>query len=285
MPKSLPIWKKRKAPNKLTRIFQCADGCELHYEINDYTDPWLDPSVIVLIHGFAESRLAWRAWIPLLAQRFRVVSLDLRGFGESTAMPQDFAWSMQVMMDDLHAFISSLRCPAVHLLGAKSGGSFSLEFASRFPHLIKTVMAVTPPVIAASGVQTWIDEINAVGVRAWANKTMRGRLGSKVSQQEIDWWVDCVQGKTSKPSLLGYLSWIPNLDLRESIQHILSPSLVITTTGSGLRSVESVKAWHATMKNATMQVIEGDAWHAAGAYPELCASMCLDFIDQHTPGA
>jgi pimeloyl-ACP methyl ester carboxylesterase len=236
---------------------------------------------MVLIHGFAESRMAWRAWIPSLAQRFRVVSLDLRGFGESTAMPQDFAWSMQVMMDDLHAFMASLGTPSVHVLGAKSGGSFALEFASRFPEMVKTVMAVTPPVIAADGVQTWIEDINSHGVLAWAAKTMRGRLGSKVTQQEIDWWVNCVQGKTSKPSLLGYLAWIPNLDIRQSIQRILPPSLVITTTGSGLRSVESVKAWHATMNNSTLHVIQGDAWHAAGAYPELCASLCLEFIDQN----
>lgn len=281
MPKRPPIWKKFKAPNKLEAIFQCADGCELHYGIDDFTDPWSNAPVIVLVHGFAESRLAWRAWIPRLSERFKVVSLDLRGFGRSTPMAQDFAWSMQVMMDDLHAFISSLGVNGVHLLGAKSGGSFVLEFASRFPQMIQTVMAITPPVIAANGVQTWIEEIQNLGVQAWAAKTMRGRLGSKVSDLEVDWWVNSVQGQTSKPSLLGYLSWIPNLDIRQSIQCILPPSLVITTTGSGLRSVESVKAWHATMKNSSLRVIEGDAWHAAGAYPELCASMCLDFMDQH----
>jgi len=265
----------------LDAIFRLADGCELHHETHDFTDPWIHAPVMVLVHGFAESRLAWRAWIPRLAQRFKVVSLDLRGFGRSTPMAQSFPWSMQVVMDDLNAFISSLTSEPIHLLGAKSGGTFALEYASRFPKAIQTVMAVTPPVVAAQGVQTWIDEIEALGVQAWAAKTMRGRLGSQVSQQEIDWWVQCVQGQTSKASLLGYLSWIPSLDIKESIQRITPPSLVITTTGSGLRSVESVKAWHATMNNSTLSIIEGDAWHAAGAYPDLCTSICLDFMDKH----
>jgi len=54
--------------------------------------------------------------------------------------------------------------------------------------------------------------------------------------------------------------------------------LVITTTGSGLRSVESVRAWHATIKGSTLHVIEGDAWHAAGAYPDVCAQIVRDFL-------
>ena len=261
-------------------IFHCPDGCELHYEVNDFTDLWLEAPVVVLIHGFAESRQAWRSWIPTLSKKFKVIRLDLRGFGASTPMLESFPWSMQVVIDDLHAFITKCTSSAVHLIGAKSGGTFALEFASRFPKLVQTVIGVTPPVIAASGVQTWIDDLNDIGVQAWAAKTMRGRLGSQVSEQEIDWWVQCVQGQTSKPSLLGYLKWIPSLDIRQSIQTILPPSLVITTTGSGLRSVNSVKEWHASMKNSELFIIEGDAWHAAGAYPDRCAQICLDFIDK-----
>lgn len=259
-------------------VFHCRDGCELHYEVNDFTDPWLKAPVVVLIHGFAESQLAWRSWIPNLSKKFKVIRLDLRGFGASTPMSESFPWSMQVVMDDLHSFITHCTSGAVHLIGAKSGGTFALEFASRFPNLVQTVIGVTPPVIAASGVQTWIDDLSEMSVQEWAAKTMRGRLGSCVTEQEIEWWVKCVQGQTSKPSLLGYLKWVPSLDIRQSIQNILSPSLIITTTGSGLRSVSSVKEWHATMINSELLVIEGDAWHAAGAYPDQCAQICLDFI-------
>jgi len=185
---------------------------------------------------------------------------------------------MEVIMDDLQDVVTSVCKAPVHLIGAKSGGTFALEFAARFPDLVKTVVGVTPPVIAAQGVEGWIRAIKKDGVLAWARSTMTGRLGSQVSEQEIDWWVNVIQGKTSEPSLLGYLSWIPSLDIRQSLPKILSPSLVITTTGSGLRSVESVRAWHATIKGSTLHVIEGDAWHAAGAYPDVCAQIVRDFL-------
>lgn len=254
------------------------DGCDLLLEIDDFTNPWEDAPWLFMIHGFAESRQAWRAWVPHFARDFKVLRLDLRGFGESTAMTEDFPWSMEVIMKDIEAVVKTVCKTPVHLMGAKSGGTFALEFAARFPELVKTVVGVTPPVIAAQGVEDWIESIKKDGVLAWARSTMNERLGSRVSEKEVEWWVNDVQGRTSEPSLLGYLSWIPGLDIRQSLPKIKVPSLVITTTGSGLRTVESVRVWHATIPGSKLHVIEGDAWHAAGAYPDLCSHIVRDFL-------
>jgi len=65
----------------------------MHYLVEDLTDTWTEPEKILLLHGNAESSLAWYAWMPLLARRFRVVRPDMRGYGASTPMPRDFPWS------------------------------------------------------------------------------------------------------------------------------------------------------------------------------------------------
>jgi hypothetical protein len=52
----------------------------------------------------------------------------------------------------------------------------------------------------------------------------------------------------------------------------------MTTTGSPLRPVETVKAWQEKMCNAQLMVIEGDAWHPAGAYPDICGPAALQFL-------
>jgi pimeloyl-ACP methyl ester carboxylesterase len=258
-----------------------SNACDLLIEIDDFTNPWQDSPWLVMVHGFAESRQAWRAWVPHFARDYKVLRLDLRGFGESSAMPQDFPWTMDVVMKDIEAVLKTFCQTPVHLLGAKSGGTFALEFAAQHPELVQTVVGVTPPVIAAQGVDQWILEIKSGGVLAWARSTMKGRLGSQVSDAEVDWWVNDVQGKTSEPSLLGYLSWIPGLDIRASLPLIRCPSLVITTTGSGLRTVDSVRAWHATIPESQLHVIEGDAWHAAGAYPDECSRIVKNFLLPH----
>jgi len=42
----------------------------MHYEIDDFTDPWHRPETILLLHGNAESGLAWHAWVPALARHY-----------------------------------------------------------------------------------------------------------------------------------------------------------------------------------------------------------------------
>ena len=253
-------------------------GVELHLEIDDYTDPWSSPDTVLMVHGLAESTLAWRGWVPHLARRHRVARLDLRGFGRSTPMRADYRWDMNRLLDDLAAVIDFLGCRRVHLVGAKSGGSMVLTMAARRPALVQSVIAVTPPVVAAAGTTQWLEQIEAEGVEAWARTTMAGRLGSRASAAEVEYWVRNIQGRTPLSTLQSYLRWVPGLDIREEVLAIRCPSLIVTTTGSGLRTVDSVKAWQQKLARSELLVLEGDAWHAAGAYPDACATATAAFL-------
>ena len=79
---------------------------------------------------------------------------------------------------------------------------------------------------------------------------------------------------------MGYLRWVPGLDIREEVKNIRCPSLIITTTGSGLRTVGSVKEWQQALPHSELVVIEGDAWHAAGAYPDRCGKAAAEFLSR-----
>lgn len=258
--------------------FEVESGIELNIAIDDCTDPWASAETVLMVHGLAESGEAWRGWVPHLARQYRVARLDLRGYGRSTPMPADYAWTMERLLDDLAAVIKYLGCTKVHLIGAKSGGSMVLTMAARKPELVRSVIAVTPPIVAAAGTTDWLTQIEAAGVEAWATSTMAGRLGSKASAAEVAYWIKNIQGRTALSTLQGYLRWVPGLDIREEVLGIRCPSLIITTTGSGLRTVDSVKAWQQKLALSELLVIDGDAWHAAGAYPDICAKAAAEFL-------
>lgn len=38
--------------------------CELHYVVDDHSDPWREPQTILMLHGNAESGAAWFGWVP-----------------------------------------------------------------------------------------------------------------------------------------------------------------------------------------------------------------------------
>lgn len=260
-------------------------GVGLNVLVDDFTDPWRNPETVVLVHSMGQSLEAWRGWVPHLARDFRVVRFDVRGFGDSTPMPATARWSMERLLADIEAVIDYGGGSAAHVIGSQSGGSAALALAARMPRRVRSVVAVSPMITGTPHVGTWMEQIEAEGVSAWARTTMAGRLGSAASPEQIDYWANVVQGRTPISTLRGYLRWVPSVDIHPELACITRPSLVMTTTGSGLRSLEGVKAWQETMRNSELLVIEGDAWHAAGAYPDVCARAAHAFMLKHAATA
>ena len=64
-----------------THCFIKVSDLDIHYEFADYTEPWNSKprDTILLYHGYARSMRFWQAWMPLLANEFRVLRFDARG--------------------------------------------------------------------------------------------------------------------------------------------------------------------------------------------------------------
>src|SRR5687767_2587443 len=79
--------------------------------------------IILLLHGFPESWRAWRRQMPSLAAGgFRVVSLDLRGYGGSDRPAGVAAYAMDRLVADVVGVIEGLGAERVHLAGHDWGG-------------------------------------------------------------------------------------------------------------------------------------------------------------------
>ena len=56
------------------------------------------------------------------------------------------------------------------------------------------------------------------------------------------------------------------------------PTLVITTDGSGLASVDQTRAWQQQIPHSDLLVLPGNSYHVAASHSERCAAATLDFI-------
>src|SRR5258706_15364003 len=122
----------------------------LHYELDDYTDPWKKAPCIMLQHGYARSTRFWRAWIPYLSRFYRVLRLDLRGLGESG---RDFDLERGINLDaylkDFTHLLDHLGIESAHYFGESSprprGRAFAPERPQRGgpPALISSPVAMT----------------------------------------------------------------------------------------------------------------------------------------------
>ena len=166
-------------------IFQATPDLAMHYEVDDFTDPWRTKETVLMLHGNAESSAAWYGWVPTLARHYRVVRPDMRGFGASTPMPRDYPWTLDVLIEDFIRLLDRLEVDRFHLVGAKIGGTIARAFAARRPGRVITLTVVgTPPPMregAAERAPELAEEFETRGVEHWARRTMAGRLGSEFS--------------------------------------------------------------------------------------------------------
>ncbi len=257
---------------------------DLHYVVDDFTDPWRSPETILLLHGNAESGAAWYAWVPNLARRYRIVRPDMRGFGASTAMPRDFPWTLDVIINDYIALMDSLGIDRFHLVGAKIGGTIARAFAARRAKRVHTLTVIgTPPPLrvgAEDRIPAWTEEFEKLGVGHWAERSMKGRLGDKFAREGAEWWTKFM-GRTPVSSQIGFISTIACADIRADVPKIACPTLVITTEQSGLASVEETRAWQRTIRNSELLVLPGNSYHVAASDADGCAQATLAFVGKH----
>ena len=85
-------------------------------------------SAILLLHGFAESGFTWRYIEDELAKTHRVITLDLKGFGQSPK-PKDGRYSIYDQALAVKHFIEQHRLQSVTLVGHSMGGGVALALA------------------------------------------------------------------------------------------------------------------------------------------------------------
>lgn len=107
-----------------------------------YDDVGTGP-VIVLLHGFPLNRTMWRPQLgDLVAAGYRVITLDLRGFGESDE--PDGPYSMELFSDDLVSLLDHLEIEHAIVAGMSMGGYVLFNLLIRYPERVSgAVFAVT----------------------------------------------------------------------------------------------------------------------------------------------
>jgi pimeloyl-ACP methyl ester carboxylesterase len=251
----------------------------LFYKIDDCTDPWTHPETVVFVHGFTENTEAWRAWVPHFSRYYRLIRIDQRGFGQSGPVSKDFVLTTELFVDDLVRVINHLAGEPVHVVGGKSGGISVMKLAATRPDLVRTITLASSPVTAPKA-EGWIEHMEQHGMRSWARTTMPPRLGSKMPPRGIDWWVD-MMGSTAISTAHAYLRWVSAIDMRPDLEQIKCPVLVIGTD-SPRRTKSEFETYQKRIPNSELVVIPVDGYHAAGADPDSCACITLDFLRRHS---
>lgn len=104
---------------------------------------------LLLLHGFPETHLMWRAVAPCLACRFTVICADLRGYGRSgcpVSPPDHEAYSKRSMARDMVTVMDRLGFSRFSVAGHDRGGRVAYRLALDHPQRVArlAVLDVVP---------------------------------------------------------------------------------------------------------------------------------------------
>jgi 3-oxoadipate enol-lactonase len=113
-----------------------------------------DGASVLLITGLGLSGGSWWRTVPVLAERFRVLTYDSRGIGRSATL--NYNYTTEAMADDAATVLDSAGIERAHVYGMSLGGMVAQQLALRHPDRVASlVLGCTQPggrrAIAADG--------------------------------------------------------------------------------------------------------------------------------------
>jgi pimeloyl-ACP methyl ester carboxylesterase len=126
--------------------FVVVDGVRLH--VRD-TGP-RDAQPVLFLHGFGSSLHTWEDWARSLERDFRVIRLDLPGFGLTGADPSgDYADPRAVAL--LAGLLDALGVRRADVIGSSMGGRIAWRFAADRPDRVRRLVLMAPDGFASAG--------------------------------------------------------------------------------------------------------------------------------------
>src|SRR5579864_8061149 len=240
---------------------------EFFYREDWLGEPWRKPEPVVLLHGNDESSIEWYAWVPRMAQEYRLIRPDLPGLGHSN-IPRGFEYSLANLATFVTQAMDKAGVDSAHIVGAKTGGAVAMRFAADYPKRTRSLVVVGGPA-------------SPIMIADPSPIPQRDRLGSNVSKEMIAYW-NTLFTKSDREGVKGLNKSLSNFDLAKEgvLQRITAPTLVITADRSKMHSVEKARAYQVQIPNSRLVVIRSDAYHIAAANADECVTHTLAFLKE-----
>ncbi len=99
--------------------------------------------VVVLVHGLGLNRHIWTDYVSRLRHRYRVLSYDLYGHGDSASPPREA--SLRLFSEQLLGLLDELGIDACSIVGFSLGGMINRRFAIDHPGRLRALIILNSP--------------------------------------------------------------------------------------------------------------------------------------------
>jgi pimeloyl-ACP methyl ester carboxylesterase len=109
-----------------------------------YTNYGKGDMALFFVHGWTCDETVWAEQAPALAEKIRVITIDLPGHGQSEK-PQTIEYNKDLYVRAIDAVMSDANVKSVILVGHSNGTPFVRHYCRKFPGKVKALVVVEGP--------------------------------------------------------------------------------------------------------------------------------------------
>ena len=266
-----------------------ADGRRFHYL--EWGEP--DSPPMLLLHGYAQTCHSWDFVALAMCDRFRVLSLDQRGHGDTDWAP-DGDYSPEGYWNDLNAVAEALNLRDFVLMGLSMGGRNAISYAANHPGRVKALVVVdSAPVMQRAGsermrrfvqgddeldsVDAFVKRVQEYNPRRPADQ-IRGSIMHNLKELPSGKWTWKYDKVLRSPDRKA-----PGKDyaalLWEQIDSLDLPTLVVRGGQSDMIDLETADELHRRIEGSSLATVEGAGHLVMGDNPSDFQTAVRDFIN------
>lgn len=268
-----------------------ANNISICYEIAGHRGPW-----VTLVHGSGDNHAAWGLQAPALSRRFRVLTYDVRGHGQ-TETPEAVPITQQVHVEDLRSLLDALNIRSTAVGGYSMGGGIARNFAATYPDRVWAAILSN----GGSRLDAPVDPAREAEMAKMREERIASiRKGGMASV--FDGWIENVYTPEfikARPEIVQFHRKVvtandPEKYLRTmrggaasppvDLDRIAAPMLIIVGTGDGVNPVESAQEFARSLKGTRPEISLFPTRHGSPfeRHEEYTRTL-LKFLEAHRP--
>ena len=262
------------APSK----FMMMDDATVHYRDEGTGFP------VVLIHGMSSSLHTWQGWTEILSKQYRVIRMDLPGFG-LTGPNGDNEYNIAYYESFIGRLLDSLGVKECYIAGNSLGGFITWNYALHHPQQVKKIILLDaagyplqdPPfVIGMARSKVLSPVFRYITPRFIVSASMKQVYGdaSKISDSVTDRYFKMALRAGNRGAFIAFANQIRNYDTLP-IQQIHTPTLIEWGEKDRWIPLPNAQKFNRDIKGSRLIVYSG-----VGHVPmeEIAAQSCADAL-------
>jgi pimeloyl-ACP methyl ester carboxylesterase len=238
---------------------------------------------VVLVHGVGADLTSWDAIAATLAERRRVIRLDLRGHGQSGRIEHG---TLDDLFGDVEAVIEATGAAPVHLVGFSLGGLIAQGIALKSPAKLHSVVILSAVAgrteaerkrVAERAVivrEQGIAAITQAADQRWFTDEFRRKHPEKVARR-------LEQLKANHlPSYVAAYTVFGEGDLGARLHEIRVPALIATGEHDVGSNTRMARFMHERIAGSELVILPGLRHSILLEAPEQVTALIEDFLDR-----